>query len=118
LPALARAATGGPVEPILDWFHLSMRVRHVEQALLGLFALEPTQCGPLEHARVDAERLRHLLWNGHHEEACQALVRIARRAADAILLDGAAPEKVGRLIARCTELRAYTVVHGSVARAH
>ncbi len=23
LPALVRSATGGPVEPILDWFHLS-----------------------------------------------------------------------------------------------
>jgi len=26
LPALVRSATGGPVEPILDWFHLSMRM--------------------------------------------------------------------------------------------
>ncbi len=30
LPALVRSATGGPVEHILDWFHLSMRVHHVE----------------------------------------------------------------------------------------
>ncbi len=30
LPALVRSATGGPVEAILDWFHLSMRVHHVE----------------------------------------------------------------------------------------
>jgi len=30
LPALVHSATGGPVEPILDWFHLSMRVHHVE----------------------------------------------------------------------------------------
>ncbi len=30
LPALVRSATAGPVEPILDWFHLSMRVQHVE----------------------------------------------------------------------------------------
>jgi len=26
LPALLRSATAGPVEPMLDWFHLSMRV--------------------------------------------------------------------------------------------
>ena len=109
LPALVRSATGGPAEPILDWFHPSMRVRHVEQALPGLVALAPTHRGPLEHARADVERLRHLLWNGHHEEACRALGRTARCASDALLLNGAAPEvEAGRLVARCAELRAYT----------
>jgi hypothetical protein len=108
LPALVRSATGGPVEPILDWFHLSMRVRHVEQILLGLDALEPTQRGPLEHAQADVERLRHLLWNGYHEEAYLALGRIAGWAEDAILLSGTAVEaRAERLVARCTELRSY-----------
>ena len=41
LPALVRSATGGPAECILDWFHLSMRVQHVEQARRGLCAVEP-----------------------------------------------------------------------------
>ena len=53
LPALVRSATGGPVEHILDWFHLSMRVRHVEQTFLGLHALEPVHFGPLDRAQVD-----------------------------------------------------------------
>ena len=39
-PALVRSATGSPVEPILDRFHLSMRVHHVEQAMGGLCAVE------------------------------------------------------------------------------
>lgn len=30
LPALVRSATGNPIDYILDWFHLSMRVHHVE----------------------------------------------------------------------------------------
>jgi hypothetical protein len=108
LPALVRSATGGPVEHILDWFHLSMRVRHAELALLGLYALKPTHRGPLEHAQGDGERLRHLLWNGYHEEACEALGRIASGAEDAARLNGTAVEaKAGRLVARCTELRAY-----------
>jgi len=85
-----------------------MRVRHVELALLGLYALEPTHRGPLEHAQGDGARLRHLLWNGYHEEACEALGRIASGAEDAARLNGAAVEaKAGRLVARCTELRAY-----------
>ena len=46
LPALVRSATGGSVEPILDWFHLSMRVHHVEQVMGGLCALEPPPSAP------------------------------------------------------------------------
>jgi len=112
LPTLVRSATQAPVEHILDWFHLSMRVRHVEQAHLGLYALEPTHRAPLDHTQVEVERLRHLLWNGHHEEACQALGRIASGAEDATLLNGGAGEaKAGRLVARCTELRGYIENH-------
>jgi len=63
LPALVRSATGGPVEHILDWFHLSMRVQHVEQVMRGLCALEPSPLAPLDLAQIDVGRLRHLLWN-------------------------------------------------------
>jgi len=82
-----RSATGGPVEPILDWFHLSMRVPHVEQVMRGLCALEPPSLAPLDHAQIDVERLRHLLWNGHHHKACEALGRIVSGAKDAIVLN-------------------------------
>lgn len=58
--------------------------------------------------QIDAERLRHLLWNRHHEKACEALGRIASWAKDAIALNE--PTKgagVKRLAARCAELRTY-----------
>jgi len=108
LPALVRSATGGPVQPILDWFHLSMRVQHVEQVMRGLCALEPPPLAPLDPARIDVERLRHLLWNGDHEKACEALGRITGWAKDAAMLDDPAVEaRAKRLVARCTELRTY-----------
>ncbi len=108
LPALVRSATGGPVEPILDWFHLSMRVHHVEQVMHGLCALEPPPLAPLDQARIDVERLRHLLWNGDYERACEALGRIVSWAKDAIVLNDPAMEAgARRLVARCTELHAY-----------
>ena len=69
LPALVRSATKAPVSPILDWFHISMCVRHVEQAFTGLRALEPAQPGPLDRIQADVDRLRHLLWNGRHERS-------------------------------------------------
>ena len=103
-----RSATKAPAEHILDWFHLSMRVRHIEQALVGLDALEPVHRAPLEHARVDVERLRHLLWNGYHGEACRALGRVVSWAENAALLNGVAvAAKAGRLAAHCTELHGY-----------
>jgi len=54
------------------------------------------------------ERLRHLLWNGHHDRACEALGRIASWAKDATVLNDPGVEaKARRLVARCTELRSY-----------
>ena len=108
LPALVRSATGGPVEYILDWFHLSMRNHHLEQVMGGLCVLEPPPLVSLDQAQIDVERLRHLLWNGHHERACEALGRIVSWAKEAIVLNEPAMEtKARRLVARCTELRAY-----------
>lgn len=46
LPSLVCAATKGTVLHILDWWHISMRVRHIEQALKGIYALRPMHhCG-------------------------------------------------------------------------
>jgi hypothetical protein len=109
LPALVRSATGGPVEHILDWFHLSMRLHHVEQVMSGLAVLEQLPLVPLDPVRVDVERLRHLLWNGYHGKACKTLDQIISRAETASTLSDnpLVVAKVGRLVARCTELRAY-----------
>jgi len=83
-------------------------VRHVEQVMRGLCALEPPPLAPLDQAQIDVERLRHLLWNGHPEKACEALGRIGSWAKDAIVLNEPAMEaKARRLVARCTELRSY-----------
>jgi len=85
-----------------------MRLHHVEQVMRGLAALEPPPV-PLDPVQVDVERLRHLLWNGHHEKAVKTMDRIVSWAETAnISSDHAmAVAKVARLVARCTELRAY-----------
>jgi hypothetical protein len=36
LPNLVRRAVQGPVTHILDWWHVSMRVQHIENAVRGL----------------------------------------------------------------------------------
>ena len=108
LPALVRSATKAPVQPILDWFHLSIRVRHVEQAFIGLRALEQAQQGPLDRVQADVDRLRHLLWNGHHGEASEVLDRIVSGAEDTAVVNGAdVVSKVDRLVGHCTDLCTY-----------
>lgn len=52
-PALVgavRSATSEAVTHILDWFHISMRVRHVEQSLAGLLGSELEHKGPFHYA--------------------------------------------------------------------
>ena len=107
LPALVRSATNGPVEHILDWFHLSTRLHHIEQVMNGLAAFQPSV--PLDPVQVEVERLRHLLWNGHHEKAHKTLSQIvswaetANTSSDHTIVVA----KLERLVARCTKLRAY-----------
>jgi len=108
LPNLVCAATGGPVSYILDWWHISMRVRHIEQALAGIYALRPTHQAGLDYVSADVERLRHLIWNGYGAEAGQALWALSHLAGEAIYLNG---ERIGpavrRFLLHCQELRAY-----------
>jgi hypothetical protein len=86
-----------------------MRLHHVEQVMSGLAALEPPAQASLDSVQVEVERLRHLLWNGYHEKAVKILGRIvgwaeiANAASDTAMVVA----KVERLVARCTELRAY-----------
>jgi hypothetical protein len=88
LVGAVRAAVRGPVTHILDWFHISMRVRHIEQALTGLLGSDLEHKGPLDYASFNVDRLRHLIWNGYADEARRTLPGIMHMAASAIALNG------------------------------
>jgi hypothetical protein len=108
LPGLVRAATGGPVICILDWWHISMRVQHIEQALRGIDGLRREHRGGLAIITWRVGRLRHLIWNGYHEEARAELCGLRHMASEAAYLNG---EKfrpcVARLLWNCDDLRRY-----------
>ena len=108
LPKLVCAATGEPVCHILDWWHISMRVRDIEQALAGIYALQPTHQAGLDLASTDVERLRHLIWNGYADEAGQTLWALSHLAGEVAYLNG---ERLGpagrRFLLHSQELRAY-----------
>jgi hypothetical protein len=114
-PALVesvRSATGDRVTHILDWFHVSMRVRHVEQALAGLLVSDRGQKGPLRYVDLDVSRLRHLIWNGYRDEARRALRNIADMAANAIWLNAQRGKaRIERFIQLASELRTYLTLN-------
>ena len=101
-------AARAPVTHISDWFHLSMRLRHVEQVVQGLSALGPSCPLPLDWAQAEMERLRHLLWNGRHEEAHTVLGTVAAIAGTIGLLNRPGFErKATRLVELRAALRRY-----------
>ena len=114
-PALVesvRSAAGDRVAHILDWFHVSMRVRHVEQALSGLLGSDLEQKGPLRYVDFDVSRLRHLIWNGYGDEARRALRNITDMAANAIWLNAQHGKiRIERFIQLANELQTYLTLN-------
>jgi hypothetical protein len=108
LPGLVRAAAGEPITCILDWWHISMRVQHIEQAVRGVYALNPRHRTGLEMVEQRIGRLRHLIWNGYHEEAHDEVFEIRHMASEVAYLNG---EKFRSAVARplwnCDALRRY-----------
>jgi hypothetical protein len=88
LPGLVRAAIGGLVNCILDWWHISMRVQHIQQALRGIDAFRPEDCAGVQIVTWRVGRLRHLIWNGCHEEARAELFGLRYLVNEAAYLNG------------------------------
>ena len=85
-----------------------MRLRHLEQVVQGLCALGPSGPLPLDCVQEEVERLRHLLWNGRHDEAHAVLGTVAAIAGAVGLLNGPGFErKAARLVELCAALRGY-----------
>jgi hypothetical protein len=108
LPSLVRAAVGEPITCILDWWHISMRVQHIEQAVRGIDALDPRHRAGLEMVEWRVGRLRHLIWNGHHEEAHDELFGMRHMASEVAYVNGDKfRPAVARLLWNCDDLRRY-----------
>jgi hypothetical protein len=116
-PALVesvRSAARDNVTHILDCFHISMRVRHVEQALAGLLGSDPEHKGPLRYVEFDVARLRHLIWNGYGNEARRALRDITQIAGNAIWLNAQGGKaRIERLIQLPGELQTYLTLNAA-----
>lgn len=107
LANLVRRAAGQPVTHILDWWHISMRIKHIENATVGL----AQACGIRKYADNLpnlAERIRWLTWHGQTERAIVAIheLTLASRR-----LEGLSRSEIGasikRISNRCAALETY-----------
>jgi hypothetical protein len=85
-----------------------MRVRHIEQAVRGIEALDPQHRAGLEMVEWRIGRLRHLIWTSYHQVAHDDLFAMRHMASEVAHLNG---EKfrpaVARLLWNCDDLRRY-----------
>jgi hypothetical protein len=75
---LARAASDGPITVILDWFHLAMRLRPVEQIAQGLRTRVPTHQLAKETIIDALEHLHWRLWHGKLDALGECYEQIRR----------------------------------------
>jgi hypothetical protein len=70
-------ADAGVMElPILDWFHIAMRLQHLKQIASGLSADDPARVAAKAVIVAEVERLHWRLWNGKAKDAQISIDRI------------------------------------------
>jgi hypothetical protein len=70
------ADAGVTKAPILDWFHIAMRLQHLEQIAGGLSADDPARVAAKAVIVAEVERLHWRLWNGKAKDAQISIDRI------------------------------------------
>jgi hypothetical protein len=111
--------------PILDWFHISMRVRHLEQIVRGLLARSETEQYAKKALRTHVNRLRWCFWHANAVKAeqrmrqtlllCRIVVaQTARFARGLEQLD----YRVGELFAYLESNSGSTIAYGKHYREH
>ena len=62
--------------PILDWFHIAMRLQHLKQVADGLVARDPARVAAKAVIVDEVERLHWRIWNGKAKNARKSIDRI------------------------------------------
>ena len=72
------ADVGVTKPPILDWFHIAMRMQYTAQAASGLATDNPDRVQAKAVIVAEVERLRWRIWNGKARNAQRSIVRIRK----------------------------------------
>jgi hypothetical protein len=84
--------------PILDWFHIAMRLQHTKLAAANLSTDDPDRVTAKAVIVAEIERLHWRIWNGKAKNAQRSIKRI--RKGHACLQSGAQPGCEGRAVAQ------------------
>lgn len=97
LPRLAQGATGSDVTHILDWWHISIRIRHVETRFQTLFSLLE------DFVDLGIEKLvQNLRWRIWHGQTARALDAI-----EVLIRFGRTNDAAFSVVSRTMELQTY-----------
>jgi hypothetical protein len=77
-PGLRRilADAGVTTTPLLDWFHIGMRLQHLKQIAGALSADHPARVAAKAVIVAEVERLHWRIWNGKAKNARKSIDRI------------------------------------------
>jgi hypothetical protein len=70
------AGAGVLEPPILDWFHIAMKLQHLKQIAGGLVAVNPARAVAKATIVAEVERLHWRIWNGKAKNARKSIDRI------------------------------------------
>jgi hypothetical protein len=73
---LILAGAGITEPPILDWFHIGMRLQHLQQIAGGLAASDPARAAAKAVIVTEVDRLHWRIWNGKAKNARKSIDRI------------------------------------------
>lgn len=111
LKNLVKAAVNSEPRSILDWFHISMRLRPIEQMAAKVAgALEQDEPEMATFVTQRLPNIRHQMWNGQWHPAIARMKRIYQGTAEAITrIGGAIGEHMQRFRKHIRDLRDYLV---------
>jgi len=111
--------------PILDWFHISMRVRYLEQIIRGLLVRSETEQYTKKALRTYVNRLRWCFWHANAVKAEQRMRQILLLCRIVVAQTARFARSLERLDYRLGELFAYlesnsgsTISYGKHYREH
>ena len=68
--------------PILDWFHIAMRIQHATQTASGLPTDDAARMQAKSAIVGEVERLRWCIWNGKAKNATRSIDRVRKNSAN------------------------------------
>jgi hypothetical protein len=96
-----------PVEPVLDWFHISMRVRYLEQIVAGTRAVTETEKAAKSTLIARVKKLRWCFWHANVQKAESRMREILLICRIVVLETSRFGESLAQLDFRTRELVAY-----------